>query len=94
MRKFTAPLLALLLVPSLVSASDVVRHKLPGGSTVAAAIDGLGPRASAVFRRHRIDGQAQRLVAEEFGVSVSTVEADLRAAYALIARIREDADEA
>lgn len=60
---------------------------------VAAAIDGLGPRASAVFRRHRIDGQAQRLVAQEFGVSVSTVEADLRAAYALIARIREDADE-
>lgn len=60
---------------------------------IAAALDGLGPRPSAVFRRHRIDGHSQRLVAQEFGVSVSTVEADLRAAYALIARIREAADE-
>lgn len=41
MRSFTAPLLALLLAPSLVSASDVVRHKLPGGSTfpILAAVE-------------------------------------------------------
>ena len=41
MRSFTVPLLALLLAPSLVSASDVVRHKLPGGSTfpILAAVE-------------------------------------------------------
>lgn len=60
---------------------------------IAGELEKLGPRASAVFRRHRIDGLAQRLVAEEFAVSVSTIEADLRAAYALVSRLRDQFDE-
>ncbi len=54
------------------------------------ALEALGPRAAAIFRRHRIDGLAQRAIAEEFGVSLSTVESDLRRAYATILAIRKD----
>ena len=60
----------------------------------AAALDALGPRAAAVFRRHRIDGVPQRAVAEEFGVSLSTVESDLRQAYRALLAVKERIDEA
>ncbi len=56
-------------------------------------LDRLGPRAAAVFRRHRIDGVAQRQVAAEFGISLSTVESDLRAAYRAIRDWKERRDE-
>jgi RNA polymerase sigma factor (sigma-70 family) len=42
---------------------------------------GLGKRVAGIFRRYRIDGVDQRQIAEEFGVSLSTVEKDLRKAY-------------
>lgn len=61
---------------------------------VMAALEALGPRAAAVFRRHRIDGAPQRQVAQEFGVSVSTVESDLRSAYRALAEWRSRRDEA
>jgi RNA polymerase sigma-70 factor (ECF subfamily) len=57
------------------------------------ALADLGPRAAAIVRRHRIDGQTQRAIAAEFGVSLSTVEADLRRAYARIADARRTLDE-
>lgn len=60
---------------------------------VAQRLDQLGPRTAAVFRRHRIDGMPQRQIAEEFGVSLSTVESDLRAAYRAIAELKEQSDE-
>lgn len=56
---------------------------------VLALLDGLGPRASAIFRRHRVDGAAQKAIAAEFGVSLSTVESDLRTAYRALAEYRE-----
>lgn len=56
---------------------------------VERALAELGPRAAAILRRHRIDGLTQREVAAEFGVSLSTVESDLRRAYARIVAIRE-----
>lgn len=65
---------------------DLLKH-------VALRLDQLGPRAAAIFRRHRIDGAAQRQIAEEFGVSLSTVESDLRAAYRVIAELKEQSDE-
>jgi len=61
---------------------------------VAEALDALGPRQAAVFRRHRVDGIPQRDVAREFGVSLSTVESDLRAAYRALAELKERLDEA
>lgn len=56
-------------------------------------LQALGPRVAGVLRRHRIDGIGQRQVAEEFGISLSTVESDLRAAYRAIAEARERDDE-
>ncbi len=50
----------------------------------------LGPRKEAIFRRSRIDGVPQRLIAEELGISISTVESDLRAACRALARLKKD----
>ena len=52
------------------------------------------PRVAEVFRRHRIDGVPQRQVAAEFGVSLSTIESDLRIAYRALADLKERHDEA
>jgi RNA polymerase sigma-70 factor (ECF subfamily) len=60
----------------------------------AEAIDALGPRAAAIFRAHRIEEVPQRRLAEQFGVSLSTVESDLRKAYAALAALKERIDEA
>lgn len=57
------------------------------------ALEDAGPRAAAIFRRHRVDGVSQREIAREMGVSLSTVESDLRRAYALIAEARRRIDE-
>lgn len=57
--------------------------------TTQAALDGVGARAAAIFRRHRIDGVGQREIAGEFGVSLSTVESDLRAAYRAVIASRK-----
>ncbi len=56
---------------------------------VAALLATLGPRKEAVFRRVRIDGVAQRQVAEELGISISTVESDLRIACRALADLKE-----
>lgn len=61
---------------------------------VAQALATLGSRIDLIFRRHRIDGVPQRQIAQELGVSVSTVESDLRSAYRVIAQLREQFDEA
>jgi RNA polymerase sigma-70 factor (ECF subfamily) len=61
---------------------------------VAETIEALGPRAAATFRRHRVEGLPQRQVAQELGVSLSTVESDLRRAYQALAELRERLDEA
>jgi len=60
---------------------------------VAEALDSLGKRQAAIFRRHRMDGIPQREVAEEFGVSLSTVESDLRATYRVLSDLKERFDE-
>lgn len=61
---------------------------------VGQALNEVGERAAAIFRRHRIDGVPQRDIAAEFGVSLSTVESDLRRAYAQILDFRRRSDEA
>lgn len=52
----------------------------------------LGDRVEHVFRRYRIDGVEQRAIAQELGVSLSTVEKDLRKAYAALLEIRSGLD--
>lgn len=53
----------------------------------------LGPRVERIFRRHRLDGIGQREIAAELGVSLSTVESDLRKAYKALIAFRRSLDE-
>jgi RNA polymerase sigma-70 factor (ECF subfamily) len=59
-----------------------------------AALAGISPRAAAIFRRHRIDGAPQKAIAAEMGLSISTVESDLREAYRALIEARKRIDEA
>lgn len=83
-------------VPGVSDAPSAERHLIARerARMVTAALDVLGERPAAVFRRHRIDGVPQRQVADEFGVSLSTVESDLRKAYLALAQLKERIDEA
>lgn len=60
---------------------------------VEGALAGVGARATRIFTRYRIDGIEQRRIADELGVSLSTVEKDLRRSYAALSRLREERDE-
>ena len=59
---------------------------------VEKAIAATGERPARIFRRFRVDGLSQRDIAGEMGVSLSTVEADLRKVYAALAVIRRQFD--
>jgi RNA polymerase sigma factor (sigma-70 family) len=82
----------------LVSAAPSAERALLGRDLMAAVeallADLHPPRVAAIFRRHRVEGVAQRQIAAEFNVSLSTVESDLRIAYRALAELRErfDAD--
>ena len=54
----------------------------------------LPARATAIFREHRIEGRTQREIAATMGVSLSTVESDLRLVYRLLDDLRRRLDEA
>lgn len=56
------------------------------------AIAAVGERPAQIFRRFRLDGTPQKDIAAELGVSLSTVEADLRKVYAAIAATRRQFD--
>jgi RNA polymerase sigma-70 factor (ECF subfamily) len=56
------------------------------------AIVATGERPARIFRRFRMDGVPQREIAGELGISLSTVEADLRKVYAAIAAARRQFD--
>lgn len=57
-------------------------------STLAA----LGPRVETVFRKCRLDGLGQAVIARELGVSLSSVEKDLQKAYRALAQLRAKFD--
>ncbi len=61
---------------------------------IDAALAGLGERPTHCLRRFRIDGVPQREIALELGVSLSTVESDLRRAYAALLAARRQSDDA
>lgn len=56
--------------------------------TVEERLATLGERTTAIFRRFRIDGISQVIIAKEQGISVSAVEKHLQKAYRVIASIR------
>jgi len=82
-------------VPGLSDAPSTERHLIAGQQLrlAQAALDALGERPAAIFRRHRLDGVGQREIAVEFGVSLSTVESDLRRAYRAMIELRRKFDE-
>jgi RNA polymerase sigma-70 factor (ECF subfamily) len=57
-------------------------------------LDGLPERTRMIFRRFRIDGEPQRQIAADIGISVSAVEKHLARAYEAIAaaKLRLDGD--
>ncbi|WP_432770591.1 MAG: sigma-70 family RNA polymerase sigma factor [Sphingopyxis sp.] len=59
---------------------------------VERAIAATGERPARIFHRFRVDGIGQRAIAAEIGVSLSTVEADLRKVYAALAAVRRQFD--
>lgn len=75
-------------IPS-TEVSLIAREQL---ALVETAITATGQRPSRIFRRFRVDGLNQRDIAIEMGVSLSTVEADLRKVYAALAVIRRQFD--
>lgn len=62
-------------------------------ATVERELLKLPPRALAIFHEHRIEGRTQRQIATRLGLSVSTIESDLRQAYRLLHEIRGRLDE-
>lgn len=52
-------------------------------------LEALTPRQQTILRRTRIDGVAQRQVAAELGISLSTVESDLRIVVRALANLKE-----
>lgn len=68
----------------------IARETLAGAEAALAAV---GPRAAAIFRRYRLEGAGQRDIALEMGVSLSTVESDLRKAYRALVDYRRALDE-
>ncbi|KQT35174.1 hypothetical protein ASG29_03420 [Sphingomonas sp. Leaf412] len=61
--------------------------------TVLSALAGEGERVFRIFHRHRVDGLTQAQVAAEMGVSIGTVEGDLRRARRVLSGLRDNADE-
>lgn len=57
------------------------------------ALTALGEPTATIFRRHRVSGVAQRAIADDLGVGLSTVERHLRRAYAALADLRSRRDE-
>lgn len=70
-------------------ASLISRQQL---ALVETAITATGDRPARIFRRFRVDGIHQRDIANELGISLSTVEADLRKVYATLAALRRQFD--
>lgn len=69
----------------------ISRQELAGMEQVLAL---QGDRVAQVLRRFRLDGMPQRQIAAELGISLSTVESDLRRAYAALIDARRQSDDA
>ena len=57
-----------------------------------AVLSELGPRVEMIFRRFRIEGVGQKQIAEDLGVSLTTVEKDLQKAYRAMLTLKQKLD--
>ena len=62
-------------------------------ASAEAVLEAVGVRAATAFRRHRLEGVGQRDIAVELGVSLSTIESDLRRVYRALIELRRTFDE-
>lgn len=60
---------------------------------VEAELGKLPPRALSIFRQHRIEHRTQRQISDSMGLSISTIESDLRTVYRLLDELRSKLDE-
>lgn len=61
---------------------------------VDAAIDEMPERTAQILRRYRVEGQSQKQIAGELGISLSAVEKHLQRAYRSLMELRVMLDEA
>jgi RNA polymerase sigma factor (sigma-70 family) len=59
---------------------------------VSAALSSLPERTVTIFRRFRIDGEPQKAIAADLGISVSAVEKHLQRAYRVVIDIQRRCD--
>lgn len=71
-------------------ASLISREQL---AQVEATIDAFGERSAWIFRSFRLEGNSQQAIAAKMGISISTVESDLRKTYQALAALRRQFDE-
>jgi RNA polymerase sigma factor (sigma-70 family) len=78
-------------VDESAEAGLIVREQL---AVLQRALDALPERTRTIFRRFRLDGEPQRQIASDLGISVSAIEKHLTRAYEAIAaaKLRLDAD--
>ena len=76
--------------PAYAERSMIARERL---RSVEAVLEAVGARAALIFRRYRIDGIAQDRIAAELGVSISTVEKDLRKIYDALSVLQDRGNE-
>jgi RNA polymerase sigma factor (sigma-70 family) len=55
-------------------------------------IDDLGEPTTTIFRRFRIDGSAQKIIASDLNVSLATVEKHLQKAYRAMLALKKEFD--
>lgn len=67
----------------------ILTHRL---DEARATLRAFGPRVELVFRRFRIEGVGQREIAQELGVSLTTVEKDLQKAYRAMIALKQKFD--
>lgn len=59
---------------------------------VSAALAALPERTVESFRRFRVDGEPQKIIARDLGISISAVEKHLQRAYRAVANVRISLD--
>ena len=55
---------------------------------VEAALDEMPERTANILRRYRLDGQSQKAIAEQIGISLSAVEKHLQRGYRVLLELR------
>lgn len=74
---------------SSAEAALIAREQL---EIVQRALDELPERTRIIFRRFRLDGEPQRDIAADLGVSISAIEKHLTRAYQVIAAVKRGLD--